>query len=63
MITIKRTKYLFHGAIKLTRRRHLDKLILLVVGLLLDHMFFSCGGFIYRKGELTKDYSSTSCGK
>jgi uncharacterized protein YunC (DUF1805 family) len=31
------------GAIKLTGRRHLDQLVLLVVRLLLDHLFFSCG--------------------
>jgi hypothetical protein len=54
---------LFLGAIKLTGRRHLDKLVLLVVRLLLDHLFFSYGGFIYHKGELTKDHSSTSCGE
>jgi hypothetical protein len=38
------------GAIKLTGRRHLDQLILLIVWLLLDHMFFSCvcvGGGVY----------------
>jgi hypothetical protein len=28
---------------KLTRRRHLDKLILLVVDLLLDYLLFTCG--------------------
>jgi uncharacterized protein YunC (DUF1805 family) len=33
-----------HGAIKLTGRRHLDQLELLIVRLLLDHLFFSCGG-------------------
>jgi uncharacterized protein YunC (DUF1805 family) len=33
-----------HGAIKLTGRRHLDQLVLLVARLLLDHLFFSCGG-------------------
>jgi hypothetical protein len=54
---------LFLGAIKLTWRCYLDKLVLLVVRLLLDHVFFSCGGFIYRKGELTKGHSSTSCGE
>jgi hypothetical protein len=59
-----KTNYiLFLGAIKLTGRRHLDKLIFLVVGLLLDHLLFACGGFIYRKNELTKDHSSTSCGE
>jgi hypothetical protein len=49
--------------IKLTGRHHLDKLIFLVVGLLLDHLLFICGGFIYRKSELAKDNSSTSCGE
>jgi hypothetical protein len=34
----------FHGAIKLTRRRHLDQFILLVIWLLPDHLFFSRGG-------------------
>jgi hypothetical protein len=33
-----------HGAIKLTRRRYLDQIVLLVVRLLLSHLFFSCGG-------------------
>jgi hypothetical protein len=28
----------------MTWRRHLDQLVLLIVQLLLDHMFFSCGG-------------------
>jgi hypothetical protein len=42
------------GAIKSTRRRHLDQIVLLVVRLLLGHLFFSCGGFIYHKCELTK---------
>jgi hypothetical protein len=32
------------GAIKLTGRRLLDQLVLLIVRLLLDHLFFSCGG-------------------
>jgi hypothetical protein len=45
MIKIKRTKLLFLGAIKLTRRRHLDKLIFLIVGLLLDHPLFT--GVLY----------------
>jgi hypothetical protein len=35
------------GAIKLTGRRHLDQVVLLVVRLLLDHLFFSCGGGLY----------------
>jgi hypothetical protein len=35
-----------HGAIKLTRRRHLDQFVLLIVRLLLDHLFFSCGLYI-----------------
>jgi hypothetical protein len=33
-----------HGAIKLTGKRHLDQIILLVVRLLPDNLFFSCGG-------------------
>jgi hypothetical protein len=45
----------------LTRRRHLDFLILLVIVLFLGYVFFFCRGFIYRKGELTKDHSSISC--
>jgi hypothetical protein len=44
MINIKRTKYYFPAATKLTRRRHLDQVELLVMQLLFDHMFFSCGG-------------------
>jgi hypothetical protein len=47
MITIKRTKLLFLSAIKLNRRRHLDKLIFLVIGLLLDHLLFTCGGGLH----------------
>jgi hypothetical protein len=43
MIIIKRTKYLFISMIKLTQKRHLDKFVLLVVGLLLYHLFFSVG--------------------
>jgi hypothetical protein len=35
---------LFLGAIKLTGRRHLDKLVLLIVDLLLDYLLFTCGG-------------------
>jgi uncharacterized protein YunC (DUF1805 family) len=35
---------LFLGAIKLTRRRHLDQLVLLIIGLFLDHLLFTCGG-------------------
>jgi hypothetical protein len=45
---------LFLGAIKLTGIRHLDQLVLLIIGLLLDHLLITCGGFIYRKSELTK---------
>jgi hypothetical protein len=44
MINIKRTKYYFPGAIKLTGRRHLDQVKLLVVRLLFDHLLFTCGG-------------------
>jgi hypothetical protein len=33
-----------YGAIKLARRRHLDQLVLLIVRLLLDHLFFFYGG-------------------
>jgi hypothetical protein len=36
-----------HGAIMLTRRRHLDQIVLLVVRLLLDDLFFSCRGVLY----------------
>jgi hypothetical protein len=32
------------GAVKSTGRRHLDQVKLLVVWLLLNHLFFSCGG-------------------
>jgi hypothetical protein len=32
------------GAIKSIGRHHLDQVVLLVVWLLLDHLFFSCGG-------------------
>jgi hypothetical protein len=46
----------------MTGRRHLDQLVLLVVYLLLDYLLFTCGGVVYRKGELIKDHSSTSCG-
>ena len=35
---------LFLGTIKLTARRHLDELVLLIIWHLLDHIFFSCGG-------------------
>jgi hypothetical protein len=35
------------GAIKSTGRHHLDQVELLVVLLLLGHLFFSYGGFIY----------------
>jgi hypothetical protein len=62
MINIKLTKYYFPSATKLTRRRHLDLVELLVVRLLFDHLLFTCGGgVIYHKSELTKDHSSTSC--
>jgi hypothetical protein len=44
MINIKRTKYYFPGATKLAVRRHLDQVELLVRRLLLNHLFFSCGG-------------------
>jgi hypothetical protein len=44
MININRTKYYFPGATKLTRRCHLYQVELLVVWLLLNHLFFSCGG-------------------
>jgi hypothetical protein len=58
----KRTRYLFLGATKLTERRHLDELVLLIVQLLLDHLFFSCGG-LYIASEITKDHNSISCGE
>jgi hypothetical protein len=38
---------LFLGAIKLTERRHLDQPVLLIIGLLLDHLLFTCGGGLY----------------
>jgi hypothetical protein len=63
MINIKRTEYYFPGAIKLIGRHHLDQVELLIVRLLFDHLLFTSGGFIYRKSELTKDYSSTSHGE
>jgi hypothetical protein len=44
MINIKRTKYYFPGATKLTGRCHLDQVELLVVRLLFDHLLFTCGG-------------------
>jgi hypothetical protein len=44
MINIKRTKYYFSGTTKLTGRRHLDQVELLVVRLLFDHLLFTCGG-------------------
>jgi hypothetical protein len=43
MINIKRTKSYFPGTTKLTERRLLDYVVLLVGRLLLNHMFFSCG--------------------
>jgi hypothetical protein len=44
MINVKRTKYYFPSATKLTRKHHLDQVELLVMRLLFDHLFFSCGG-------------------
>jgi hypothetical protein len=45
MINVKRTKYYyFLGATKLTGRRHLDQVELLVLWLLFDHLLFTCGG-------------------
>jgi hypothetical protein len=44
MTKIKRTKYYFPGATRLTERRHLDQVELLVVRLLFDHLLFTCGG-------------------
>jgi hypothetical protein len=49
------------GAIKLTGRRRLDQLVLLIIRLLLDHVFFSSGRVIYLKCELTKDHNSKGC--
>jgi hypothetical protein len=43
MIKIKQTKYYFPDTIKLTGRRHLDQVKLLVVRLLFDHLLFICG--------------------
>jgi hypothetical protein len=42
MVTNKRTNIIL-GAIKLTGRRHLDFIILLVVVLLLGYLLFTCG--------------------
>jgi hypothetical protein len=48
MIMIKRTKYYFPGATKLTGRRHLDQLVSFIVGRLLsDHLLFTYGGGLY----------------
>jgi hypothetical protein len=49
MIIIKRAKYYFPGAIKLTGRRHLDQLVCFIVGrLLFDHLLFTYGrGVLY----------------
>jgi hypothetical protein len=44
MIKIKQTKYYFPGATKLTERRHLDQIKILVLRLLFDHLFYSYGG-------------------
>jgi hypothetical protein len=44
MIKIKRTKYYFLGTTKLTGRRHLDQVELLVVWFLFDHLLFTCEG-------------------
>jgi hypothetical protein len=48
MINIKQTNYYFPGATKLTRRRHLDQVELLVMWLLFDYLLFTCGGYIAR---------------
>jgi hypothetical protein len=49
MIIIKRTKYYFPGATKLTGRSHLDQLVSFIVGrLLFDHLLLTCGGFCRR---------------
>jgi hypothetical protein len=48
---------------KSTGKRHLDQVKLLVVWLLLNNLFFSCGGVWDSKGELTHDHISTSCGE
>jgi hypothetical protein len=45
MIKIKRTKYYFPGATKLTGRCHLDQIVSFIVRrLLFDHLFFTGGG-------------------
>jgi hypothetical protein len=44
MINIKQTNYYFPSATKLTWRCHLNRIELLVMRLLFDHLFFSCGG-------------------
>jgi hypothetical protein len=47
-----------------TGKRHLDQIKLHALWLLLNHLFFSCGGGVGdSKGELTHDHSSTSCGE
>jgi len=46
-----------------TEKRHLDQIILLALWLLLNHLFFSCGGVWDSKSELTYVHRSTSCGE
>jgi hypothetical protein len=43
-MSIKQTKYYFPSATKLTGRRYLNQVKLLVVRLLFDHLLFTCGG-------------------
>jgi hypothetical protein len=51
------------GAIKLTRRRHLDLIELVVVFLLGWHLLFTCvGGKFYCKSELIDVHRSASVG-
>lgn len=50
------------GAIKLTRRRHLDFVELVVIFLLGWHLLFTCGGNFYCKNELTDVHRSASVG-
>jgi hypothetical protein len=49
MTNIKQTNYYFPSATKLTGRRHLDQVELLVVRLLFDHLLFTWGGYISQK--------------
>jgi hypothetical protein len=63
MIKINRTKYYFPDAIKLTGRRHLDQVELLVVRLLFDHLLFTCWGlYISQECAQKRSYLNKSWG-